>query len=249
MTRLLREFVHTEQGSGCVQHCDDRYTLHLPQNATNGYHNAQISSYARREDIRLTAPLRLSLRAHVEGELCGTAGFGFWNHPFSPMGRGFRIPRAVWFFFGGAANNMALAQGVPGQGFKAATFDALRPLFFALLPAAPLGFLLMRQPNLYRHLWPIGQRALGVDEKPLDPALLRTPREYTLEWGRDAARFFVDGQVVFSTKRTPRGALGFVAWVDNQFAVVTPQGRFGWGLVPVTQAQALILEDIRIESQ
>jgi hypothetical protein len=41
--------------------------------------------------------------------------------------------------------------------------------------------------------------------------------------------------------------LGFVAWVDNQYAIVTPQGRFGSGLVEVPETQLLIMERISIE--
>jgi hypothetical protein len=34
--------------------------------------------------------------------------------------------------------------------------------------------------------------------------------------------------------------------VDNQFAVVTPQGRFGFGVLDVPAAQALVIETLTI---
>ena len=62
----------------------------------------------------------------------------------------------------------------------------------------------------------------------------------------NGARFLVDGTVVLETDRPPRGPLGFVAWVDNQWLVATPRGRFGWGLLNA-EAQWLDLALVRIE--
>jgi len=81
------------------------------------YSDSQISDY-KPEPFRWQPPLRLTVRAwasHPSKELKGTAGFGFWNEPFVPIGRQLpRLPRTVWFFFGSPPNNMALAKGVPG---------------------------------------------------------------------------------------------------------------------------------------
>jgi hypothetical protein len=182
-----------------------------------------------------------------EVNIRGTAGFGFWNHPFAPNERGFRLPRAVWFFFASPPNDIRLARDMPGAGWKAMTMDATRLLFLALLPTAPVGFLLMRVPALYRRLWPVGQRALGVSEQVLDAQLLAERHAYTLDWREDGVTFAVDGQTIHQTDCSPRGPLGFVAWVDNQYAIVTPQGRFGYGVVPLVQDQTLILETIDIQ--
>ena len=244
-------FTTLEQGAGRVEAADGVTRLHLPADAApHTYHNAQISTYTTRADFTHTPPLRLSLHAHVDGDIPGTAGFGFWNHPYDPTMRGLsalRLPRAAWFFFGSPPNDMPLALDVPGHGWKCATFDAANPRFVALLPAAPIGFLLMRVLALYRRLWPIGQAAIGVSEHPLDPALLQTPHTYTLDWLPDQIIFGIDGQIVHQTERVPRGPLGFVAWVDNQYAIVTPQGRFGFGVVDVRSAVTLTLGDVAIK--
>ena len=71
-------------------------------------------------------------------------------------------------------------------------------------------------------------------------------REYTIEWRVNGARFLVDGALVLETDRPPRGPLGFVAWVDNQWMVATPHGRFGWGLLQA-DAHWLDLALVRIE--
>jgi hypothetical protein len=45
----------------------------------------------------------------------------------------------------------------------------------------------------------------------------------------------------------PDGPLGFIAWIDNQYAVVTPQGRFGHGLLPLDEPQWLALSQVTME--
>jgi hypothetical protein len=181
------------------------------------------------------------------GALRGTAGFGFWNHPFSPdMKRLPRLPQAIWFFFGSPPNNMQLAYGVPGCGWKAATIDATRALYLA--PFALPAVLLMRVPRLYKLLWKPIQRALKIGEVALDMGLLASRHTYTIDWHFNHAIFTVDDKIVLETPFAPGGALGFVAWLDNQYAVVTPQGHFGFGTVAVAQAQALVLERVMIET-
>ena len=237
----------TEVGGGTVRISDAGIWLKLAPGFACAYHDAQISDYdARERELRDQPPLRLGLRARAYGELTGTAGFGFWNHAFVPGERGFRPPQALWFFYGGPANDIALAKGVAGRGWKAAAINAKNPRFFALLPAAPLGFLLMRRRRLYDALWPRGQAAIGVSETALDPALLDEFHAYSIEWRRGGAVFAVDGEVVLEARNVPRAPLGFIAWIDNQYAIVTPQGRFGHGLLDIPREQTLHLTDISI---
>lgn len=242
----------TEIGAGQVESTAGRWRLTLPPVTADRYHDAQISTYRHRREFACVPPLRLRLRAFAEQTqptgalLRGTAGFGLWNHPFVPGERGVRLPKALWFFFAAPPNDMRLALDQPGHGWKAATFDATRPAFLALLPAAPLGFALMRVPALYRRLWPLGQRALGVHETQLDPVLLTTPHDYGLDWMPDGVTFSVDGVAVYHAAVQIGGPLGFIAWIDNQYAVVTPQGRVGFGLVPVPAAQALVIDRLHL---
>jgi hypothetical protein len=239
-------------GAGTLELADSVLRCVLSPANVRQYSDAQITDYQglARRDFPHRPPLRLRVKAwasHGADQLKGTAGFGFWNEPFVPMQRGLpRLPRALWFFFASPPNNMALAKGTPGYGWKAATIDASRWPFLALLPVAPLGFLLMRIPALYRALWPVGQRALGVAEVAL-PVDLTTPHCYALTWLPESVTFQVDGQTVLAALHSPRGPLGFIAWMDNQYAVVTPQGRFGFGLVETAQRQWLALEEIDIQ--
>lgn len=232
-----------EQGFAQVNPVSGGWKMDLPQTNAVTYSNAMITSYRSRKDFRFRANTQMALTAYADGELSGTAGFGFWNHPY---GLGMRLPRAVWFFFSSPPSDMPLAVGVDGSGFKAAVFDAQRWLFYALLPAAPVGMLLMRIPALYKRLWPLGQRAIGVDEAILDVALLQTPRRYAIDWQRNYVRFSIDDKSVFETRHVPDGPLGFVAWIDNQYAIVTPQGKFRFGLVDTAVRQRLVIESVSL---
>lgn len=237
-----------EIGHGVVTERDGAYDLTLPAADSAAYHDAQITTYADRAHLSLKPPLRLMVRARAAGPIRGTAGFGLWNHPFAPNERGIRLPRAAWFFYSAPPSDMALALGVPGPGWKAATIDAARWPFLALLPLAPPGFLLMRVPALYRTLWPVGQRALHVSEHLLGEAIPTQTHTYTLDWLPERVDFHIDGACVHTSPYSPRGPLGFIAWIDNQYAVVTPQGRFRFGLVDVPQAQTLHIEYAGVEA-
>ncbi len=237
----------TELGGGLVGQASDEISLTLPAGSAAAYHDAQISDYcAAARDFVNEPPLRLELRARARGEISGTAGFGFWNHAFVPGERRFRLPQALWFFYGGRATDIVLAKGLAGNGWKAAAFDAKNWRFGALLPLAPLGFLLMRSRPLYDAFWPLGQAAIGVSESALDPSLLGDFHTYSIEWRRDGASFAVDGEVVMRAPKVPQCRLGFIAWIDNQYAIVTPQGRFGHGLLEIPHEQSLDLRDISI---
>jgi hypothetical protein len=237
----------TTIGQAAVTPVADALRLTVQPTDAQTYSDAQISDYTSGRDFRWRPPLRMTVRAYADNLLHGTAGFGFWNQPFMPGEWRVRLPQAVWFFFGSPPNNMALAHGVPGHGWKAATFNAKRWPFLALLPFAPLGFLLMRIPALVDRLWPVGQRAIGVSERLLDSALLTKPHTYTLDWLPNQVTFQVDGETVHQAKVAIPGPLGFVAWVDNQYAVVTPQGHFGFGRIPIEHEQTLTLESVAIE--
>jgi len=238
----------TQYGLGRVIEQPNALHLSLPMTDAARYHDAQLSDYAGKSDFLWRPPLHMDVIASASVHpLVGTAGFGFWNHPFVPGERGVRLPKAVWFFFSAPPSNMQLAQGISGPGWKAATIDTTRWQFLALAPTAPVGMLLMRFPSLYHLLWPVGQRAIGVSEHLLDGSLLLERHTYSIDWQVDGIRFSVDGVTVHDARVAIGGALGFIAWIDNQYAVVTPQGQIKFGLVAVLKPQTLILERVEIE--
>ncbi|WP_097653283.1 family 16 glycosylhydrolase [Candidatus Chloroploca asiatica] len=222
--------------------------LVIEEATAQAYSDAQIDDYQRgqREPLIQRPPLRLSLRArfsHEAGVLRGTAGFGFWNYFLAGWPT---MPRALWFFYGSPPNEIALASGVPGHGWKAASVDAGRPQGLALFPVALLAAPLMRIPLLYRGWWPPLQRSIGAHER-----LIRQPmtawHTYTIEWGERTSRFLVDGRVILDEVPSPRGPMCFVAWLDNQYLVATPQGRLRWGLLDVPEAQWIEIDEVVCE--
>ncbi len=245
-------------GGGRSQATPDGARLILPSASSSRYSDAQLDDYAGlpRQRYPHRPPLRLTLRARFShnvdsnhdnldvklasqqparayGSLLGTAGFGFWNNPFGAQSTVPALPQAIWFFCASPPSDMRLATGAPGYGWKAACIDASQWSALAWAPVAPLVMLACRSARLYRALWPHVQHALGIRESPLTfrEGDMTDWHTYELEWRRDGARWWVDGGIVLETDRSPRGPLGFVAWIDNQYAVVTPQGRFAFGLL------------------
>lgn len=222
------------------------------------YTNAQLDDYQglSRRGFPWRPPLRLVVRARFshtawdgEAGLRGTAGFGFWNDPFLMTGmRAPMLPRAVWFFYASAPSNMKLDLETPGCGWKAATIDTCHLEGLLLAPLAPLAMLSMNLGPVYRALWPPIQRALKVREALID-APMSEWHMYMLNWNTACASFYVDGRPVLENAPSPRGPLGFVLWIDNQYMVVTPQGRFGWGLLDVPGCQWVEVDWLAIEKQ
>jgi hypothetical protein len=241
----------TQIGTGVVEEKGGVLRLMLPSARATQYSDAQVDDTTgrRRRHYLWRPPLRLSLQArfsHPASELVGTGGFGFWNVPFGPgLGMLPALPRTLWFFFGSPPHDVPLAYGVPGHGWKAASLDAGRLAALAWAPWAPLALLAMRSSTVYGWLWPHIQRSLGIREAAI-PGDLTQWRQYALEWRADGADFWVDDRLVLQVPTVPRGPLGFVAWLDNQYAIATPRGRFGWGLLEVAVPQWLELGGLQI---
>ena len=106
--RVPTSWTTTQLGNGIVQSQGEDLWLTVPPASSNIYHDAQITDYdPHLRHFHNRPPLRLIVTARGEGDIQGTAGFGFWNHMFAPNEKGFRIPQAVWFFFGSPPNNIA----------------------------------------------------------------------------------------------------------------------------------------------
>jgi len=103
-------------------------------------------------------------------------------------------------------------------------------------------------------LWPVGQRAMGVSEALIEADTCGEPcrtmtawHTYVIEWGVERARFRVDGESVLDCDTSPRGPLGFVMWLDNLYAVVTPWGRFGYGWLDAPGCQWMEVDALTVE--
>lgn len=221
------------------------------------YCNAQIDDYQGlpRRSFPHSPPLRLALCArfsHPAGVLSGTAGFGFWNDPFLMTGlRAPMLPRALWFFYAAPPSDMRLAVNTPGHGWKAAAVDALRPDAMAALPLAALALPLMQNERFYRRVWPYFERRFRIAERLLgEDALVGGMcawHDYVLNWEPETTRFFVDGRLVLEAP-SPRGPLGLVIWIDNQYLAVQPGGRLRYGLVAKSETQWMEIDDLHLET-
>lgn len=255
-------WAQTLAGAGRLGVTGDGLRLSLEGATAGRYSDAQLDDYTglRASRYPWRPPLRLEVRARAshaahpasarkDGRwLRGTAGFGFWNAPFTMAGGGVRLPEAVWFFAASPPSNMALAAGGVGYGWKAQVVHARR--IGALAATAPLALtaLWARVSGDERPAARWMERLTGAQEQPLDPAQadLRQWHDYTLEWRPDIARFSIDGREVFAASNPPQGPLAFVAWIDNQYAVATPRGELRFGALDCP-SQWLELASLTIE--
>lgn len=255
----------TEAGGGKIEVAESRLRLLLPSATRGVYSDAQIDDYTglRASRYPWRPPLRLEVTARAshsfappktqpetvaadpQPHLRGTAGFGFWNYPLTRAGGAPRLPDAVWFFGASHPSNMALAPGSPGWGWKAQVVHAhrWRSVALALPTLGAVGWarLTGREDVAARQV----QRLAGASEA-LIPVGLTEWRVYRLEWGSQRADFWVDGAHILSAAAPPAGPLGFVAWMDNQYAVATPRGSFGFGAVD-SGPEWLEMDRLRIE--
>ena len=219
------------------------WRLEIPPGDKGEYRLAQLDDYSRlpRRDFAWRPGFRLQLQARASAAvLPGTWGFGLWNDPFSMgvlSGTGIlrlpALPNAAWFFFASPPNYLSLRDDLPAQGNLAAVFRSPRvpPLLLAL--GAPL-LAVCLVPPVMRLLRRWGRRVIRQDavDIALDPTAWHT---YALQWLPGYVHFLVDGETVLQSAVVPRGPLGLVLWVDNQYAALPPSGRLGYGTLPTPE--------------
>jgi hypothetical protein len=247
-------------GPGSLSVAQSALRMTLPPVARGDYADAQIDDYGTlpRSAFPWRPPLRMEVRARSslpaatpdstnqsQQILRGTAGFGFWNYPFSARGDILMLPEAVWFFYASPPSNMALVPGVPGWGWKAQVIHTMRSgALFATIPTA----LTTGWGMLTGNLRPAArwlQRLSGAQETLLSVEMTEW-HTYTLEWQTSEATFYVNGTQVLQASQPPTRPLGFVAWLDNQYAIATPRGVLRFGTV-ACDVQWLEIDSIHIE--
>lgn len=258
---LDTRWVQTCIGGGSLNIADSRLRMSFDAAQRGQYTDAQIDDYGRlsRSKFPWKPPVRMEVRARSSlpaatrdstkesaNILRGTAGFGFWNHPFSVRGDVLMLPEAIWFFYASPPSNMALVPGVPGWGWKAQVVHTIRPA--ALVSALPLAVTaaLGRVSGETRPAARWMQRLTGAQESVLDVDMTAW-HTYTLDWLPEAAIFQVDGKQVLHAPRPPARPLGFVAWLDNQYAIATPRGDFHFGTLN-SGPQWLEMDLVRIDA-
>ncbi len=223
---------------------------------SRGYADAQLDDTQRRprRRFRWRPPLRLTVEARASSAApLGTLGFGFWNDPFSlslgEAGAARRLPatpHAIWFFYGSPPNDFTFTKGVPAHGWKAMAVCGPPLPSPVLLPGAVAAFALSRVPGLRRLIVRAALRMVRASECALAAALDEW-HTYSLEWRPCEVLFGVDGETLLVAPDPPPPPLGFVAWIDNQYAVVSPRQGFGFGVLATRQPQWLEMRGLRLE--
>jgi hypothetical protein len=224
------------------------------------YRWAQLDDYLtrRRRQFPWQAPFHLRLQARVShADLPGTWGVGLWNDPFSlnlGLGGAVRrlpaLPNTAWFFYAGHPNYLSLRDDLPAQGFLAATFRSPAWNPHGITPITPSRSFRDWVTRRIRWLasWFIGQSGCQVG---IDPTAWHT---YEIDWfsldmrrGEKASVIFrVDGEEIFQTPVSPRGRLGLVLWIDNQYAAFPPDGPLKFGTSPSPHPAWLEIKDFWI---
>lgn len=238
-----------ELNGGQIEHASIT-RFRLPPVAT-GYADAQIDDRGGPDErFAWRAPTTMALRArfsHPAGQLLGTAGFGFWNAPYGdPSRRRPALPRTAWFFYASSPSDLPIAPDSPGRGWFAATFDASTLSALSLAPLAP-AVLALNWFAAGRWVWPAVRRRLGIYAAPIS-ADMSEWHDYRLEWTATGCRFLVDDHPVLESPCSPRGNLGFVCWLDNQYLILTPGGRFRAGVLSLVNEQWMDMTALRLEA-
>ncbi|MBI3732779.1 MAG: family 16 glycosylhydrolase [Chloroflexi bacterium] len=189
-------------------------------------------------------PLRLTVRArasHGSGALKGTAGFGFWNSPFAGDGSAADSPQAVWFFYASPESHMTLSADGHGSGWRAQVLNAPSVPRWTVVIANQLWRISPLRSLLFR----AAQAQVGGGEGII-ASRFDEWHTYRLDWLRARVVFFVDGQPIFRAASSPRGPLGFVAWMDNSVLSLRAGGMAS-GNTAVMEHQWLELSEVTIE--
>lgn len=227
--------------------------LELPQVST-GYANAQLDDHRQLSRSRFPwrPPLTLALEARTsQDEPPGTLGFGFWNDPFSLGQAGASrklpaVPNALWFFYASPPNDLSLAKGAPPTGWKASSVRTppLPPLLLG--PPALLAFGLSYLPLMRRLIVGTAKSFISASEVGLDIRLDEW-HSYRIDWSVESAAFHVDGEEVLRANEPPRGPLGFIAWIDNQYAVFAPSKGIRFGVLTTSEPQSLSIRNLSLD--
>ncbi|MRS04094.1 hypothetical protein EG832_12875, partial [bacterium] len=215
----------------------DLVSLTIPPGGNRGYRWAQLDDYHKgsRRKFPWQSPLKISLHARCSlQEHAGTWGFGLWNDPFSAsLGLGGMarrlpaLPNCAWFFYASPPNYLEIHDRFPSDGFLAATFQSPRiptPFLLPAFPGLPLFFL----PFLAKHFRKWLRRIIKQDAVNI-PIDLTQWHSYQIDWSDQTVNFTIDEKQVLSTKISPKGKLGLVIWIDNQYAAFPPDGKIGFG--------------------
>lgn len=243
--------------SGAVEEQAGAWRLRISSGKAGRYRLAQLDDYTGkpRNALPWHPPCSLEIRARASSAepLPGTWGFGFWNDPFS-LSLGLKggtrrfpaLPNTAWFFFASPPNYLSFRDDLPAQGGLAAAFRS-RDVPALLLALGGVSIPILVFPPLGRAFRHFARRFIEQDAVQLQV----NPAEYHLyriDWLPEAVRFCLDGEIIFHTPVSPPGPLGLVLWIDNQYAALSPDGRFRAGTLANPTDAWIEISSISLES-
>lgn len=245
---------YVTDGAHAIRAEKNQFLLSIPPGDSKAFRWAQLDDYHKhsRKDFRWTVPLRMSLQARCSlPNHAGTWGFGLWNDPFSAsLGLGGMarrlpaLPNCAWFFYASPSNHLEIHDRFPSNGFLAATFQSPRiptPFLLPAYPGIPLFFLPYFAKQFRKWLRPIIQQ--DAVQIPID---LTQWHNYQIDWSDQIVNFMIDEKPVLSTKISPKGKLGLVIWIDNQFAAFPPDGKIRFGTLSQKVESSLEIKGLEI---
>jgi hypothetical protein len=254
-------------GAASIDSAGDAWRLSIHPTPSSRYVDAQLDDYGGWQPLvfQHKPPLRLTLFArfsHRTGALKGTAGFGFWNHPFGAGGA--MLPRSVWYFYSSPQSDLRFGRKSAGHGFCAAMLDALpfwrrpspltRPATAGNPVDQPSGVVYQLADRLSRSrpvialAVRVAQRIMRARERQLTLDITQWHR-YEIDWTPSSIRWRVDEAEVFACGSPPPGPLGFVAWIDNYTAHFSPNGRYGFGFADINAHQWIEIKSLALNGR
>jgi hypothetical protein len=232
---------------------EQAWRLVIPAGPSGHYRLAQLDDYGSlpRRKFYWQPPFHLKVKARTSHEtIPGTWGFGLWNDPFgmaimsgAEVLRLPALPNTIWFFFASQKNYLSLRDDIPASGPLAATFQSPRIPGLLLGLAVPLAPLLAFRPGV-RWLRSLARKVVHQDAVSLAELKQTDWHTYEFEWRAQEAVFWLDGVQILQTYIVPKGPLGLVLWIDNQYAALAPSGRVGFGTEPNPETAWIELADL-----
>lgn len=251
INNLKKREIH---GGQVVKTEDGGHRLIIPQTTDKTYKLAQLDDYMHLPRIKFPhqPDLTIQVDARIIGDdIKGTFGFGLWNDPFSfgfgPAGISKFLPvlpNVAWFFYASEPNYLSLGDNKPAVCFYAQTFKSLLiPSFISVLGAPVLPFLFFRPSarcirKLLRSV--INEKIEEIDIE------IRDWHTYGLSWQDEMVVFEVDQKELLKTTLSPRGKLGLVIWIDNQYFRFDPGGHFSMGNLATSAEQVMEIRNLEI---
>lgn len=246
--------INRTPGAAAEQITAGSWRLSVPPSRAGHYQLSQLDDYSDRSRGRFNwqAPLRLQCSARVSHpNLSGTWGFGFWNDPFTASlwikGAGMRLPslpNAAWFMYASPESQLTLQKSKRASGLLAAVFQAPlipSPAFIPGYIFLPLAFL----PPVVRIAIKAAARIVRDEFKVVDVDQTAW-NSYRLDLHDDRVEFFLNDERRFQTTGAPRGRLGALVWIDNQYAGIDANGKIKAGALEIREPAWLEIKDWQI---